>query len=371
MKVALITPIVGKEIEVGMSRYTNVLINGLEKENERVISIPFSEDKMEGRMKRLTQKLFPIKALKQFVKAAKNETDIYHFICPELMYSPLAVLQMFIIKKLLRKKIVLSLHDLMTLEESEGQRGMNKLVHFFIKKLISYSDKIIVNSQQTAKEGLEILKIPKEKIKTVPLGIQKRFSPQKEFHNLKFVVGYYGPFDKVEDPIYAINCFNVLNKDHPNKFEMQLWGQGYELDNCIKTIKKFGLSNVTINGFEASDPQLKKYDSSEIFLFPVETYNSFDVFLFTSKYEGFGLNLGEAIACGVPTIIREEARITPELRKLCVVGKDERDIAKKIYKLSTNKKYKKQVVEKGLKEIKEFTWEKNFKGHLDVYRSLK
>jgi glycosyltransferase involved in cell wall biosynthesis len=357
MKIALITPIKGDGLGIGMSRYANVICNGLEKEKEEIICVSFGKNKISGKFNKIINGFFPLETIKTFIKAISNKTEIYHFICPELMYKPFAIFQLFVVKKILRKKIVLSLHDLMTLEESEGKSKMNKVVHFFIQKLISYSDKIIANSEQTKEEAIKNLGVPEEKIVAIDLGLDKKFKPLPK-KKLKNVVGYFGAFDVVKDPLYAVKCFAVLDKKYPGKFNFELWGKGQELEKCQSLAKKEKIQNISFKGFV---PEEKI----------VETYNSFDVFLFTSKYEGFGLNLGEAIACGVPTIIRDEARITPELKKLCVVGENEKDIAEKIYKLHKDKKYRKQIVEKGLKEIKEFTWEKNFKGHLDVYRSLK
>jgi len=52
----------------------------------------------------------------------------------------------------------------------------------------------------------------------------------------------------------------------------------------------------------------------------VKAYNSLDVFVMTSEWEGFGLPILEAQKCGVPVVIRDDARIR---RKLQVRGQSE------------------------------------------------
>jgi glycosyltransferase involved in cell wall biosynthesis len=353
MKIGLITPIKGENLGIGMSKYANVICEGLGKKQVRCIS--FSDKKLNGKIPKLLNGFFPLKAIKEFIKSIQEKVNVYHFICPELMYKPFGIFQFFVIKYLLRKKIILTAHDLMTLEESEGSNKTNWLIKPIILRLIQKSDIIIANSSQTREETIKSLKIDPKKIIVVDLGIQKKYQPLKK--NSKRKIGYFSAFDVVKDPLYAVKCFAKLDKKFPKKFSFEMWGSGMETKKCEELAKKEKIKNIRFRGYLPEDKV-------------VETYNSFDVYLMTSKYEGFGLNIGEAIACGIPTIVRENARITPELKKLCVIGKDEEDIANKIAKLSEDKKYRKEIIEKGLKEIKKFTWEKNFKGHFDVYRSL-
>jgi len=370
MKVALITPIMNKESKIGMSRYSWVLYEGFRKNNLEVSVVKFSDDKIYEKLKKFVNKIFPFWALKDFLLAIFRKTEIYHFICPELMYYPLAIFQMYLIKKILRKKIVLTMHDMMTLEGSEGKSFSTIIANFFIKELINYSDKIVANSIQTKKEIDAKIGLNKKKVEVVELGVEKEYIPQKEFENENFVVGYYGAFDEVEDPQYSLRCFNFLENKEKEKFSMQMVGGGKELQNCVNLAKELKIKNLTINGFSVEDESLLEYDSSSLFLFPVETYNSFDILLFTSKYEGFGLNILEAMACGVPVVIRDDARITPELKKLCVVGKNEEDIANKIYEVASDKEFRDKIIKKGLNAAKNFTWDKNVEKTIKIYRKL-
>ena len=55
----------------------------------------------------------------------------------------------------------------------------------------------------------------------------------------------------------------------------------------------------------------------------VQIYDSFDVFVFPSTYEGFGIPIIEAMSRGLPVIINKEGRIPEEVRKYCFEAKDE------------------------------------------------
>jgi glycosyltransferase involved in cell wall biosynthesis len=356
MKVALITTIHGNNLGVGISRYTDVLFQGLKKENKDSVCISFASERPKTKIQKIRDKYFNLEVLKDFYKAIKNKIEIYHFICPELMYYPEAVAIMFFIKKILGKKIVLTIHDLMTLEESEGHKLANRIINPLILKLIEYSDILIANSEQTKKEFINKLKISSDKIITTDLGVETKFKVLPRKNNKDFVVGYFGAFDKIKDPAYAVRCFSLLEKENKD-YKMEMWGSGAEMEDCLKIIKENNLKNVKINGF-AHENKI------------VETYNSFDVLLFPSKYEGFGFNILEAVSCGVPVIIRKDSRITPELKELCVIAKDEREVADKIVKLKNDKKYKENIIKHGLKKAKLFSWDKNLKQTIKIYKNL-
>lgn len=82
------------------------------------------------------------------------------------------------------------------------------------------------------------------------------------------------------------------------------------------------------------------------------------IFIFPSKYEGFGVPLLEAMACGVPIITSNIASM-PEVCEGAahyVDPDDVRDISKGMRTILSNKAYRVALVEKGLERVKEFSW---------------
>jgi glycosyltransferase involved in cell wall biosynthesis len=357
MKVALITPILGEKIGNGISRYTESIIYKLQSEKIDYSFISFSKSKEVSRLKKLFQKILPISADYNFIKSLIVGTEIYHFICPELMYNPHSVLYLFLINKIFKKKIVLTFHDMMTLQGWEGRKITDKIIYKLIINLINSSDIIITNSSQTTNELTKLLRVREEKIFTIPLGADAKFKKIKRKQNSLIKLGYLAALDSVKDPIEAIRCFSALNKKYPDKYEMEMWGSGPELRNCMEKIKGLNLNNVYLKGFA---PENKI----------IEIYNSFDIYVFPSKYEGFGLNILEASLCGVPTLIRASSKIPSETASLGVKYKTDEDFVSKVALLSKDKLYKTKIIKESMKKAKLFTWEKNAAKHIRVYRRL-
>ncbi|PKF74734.1 glycosyltransferase [Chryseobacterium sp. PMSZPI] len=85
----------------------------------------------------------------------------------------------------------------------------------------------------------------------------------------------------------AIDIFAGLSNKFP-KWKLYFWGVGPDFELLKEKIKKYHLEDrILLMGF--TDNPLEKLKESDIFIFP-------------SKYEGFGLALAEAMSIGLPSI---------------------------------------------------------------------
>lgn len=83
-----------------------------------------------------------------------------------------------------------------------------------------------------------------------------------------------------------IEAWKIVTSHHPD-WELEIYGAGQEYDNLCSLIKKYSLTNISINSPVQNID--KKYIKSSIYLM-------------TSQYEGFGIVLIEAMICGLPCI---------------------------------------------------------------------
>ncbi len=99
-------------------------------------------------------------------------------------------------------------------------------------------------------------------------------------------------------------------------------------------------------------------------------YNSADLFVWPSLYEGFGLPPVEAMACGCPVVTSNVTSI-PEVvdnAALLCDPYDPTDIAEKMdIALSMDRQ---QLVQKGLERVAQFTWSKVAQQTWDLYCSV-
>ncbi len=136
--------------------------------------------------------------------------------------------------------------------------------------------------------------------------------------------------------------------------KLVLYGKGPQYDSCLSLAKELGIKNVEFKGFA---------DEKDL----VKIYNSFDVFVFPSKMEGFGFPVLEAQKCGVPVIVKEAARISPEITEFCLKSKDENHLSDILL----------GIAEKGFvypnsheEYLKQFTWEYCTATTISIYEKI-
>ena len=85
-----------------------------------------------------------------------------------------------------------------------------------------------------------------------------------------------------------------------------------------------------------------------------------DAFLFPTFYEGFGLPILEAQSVGT-SVVTSSISSMPEVAgdsAVLVDPKDANAVAEAAYKLISNESHKNDIIEKGYRNIKRFSWEK-------------
>jgi glycosyltransferase involved in cell wall biosynthesis len=104
----------------------------------------------------------------------------------------------------------------------------------------------------------------------------------------------------------------------------------------------------------------------------VKTYQEADLLLYPSLLEGFGLPVLEAFACGIPVVTSNTTSL-PEVAgnaALLVDPEDPKAIAEAVSRLMEKPALRAQLVERGLKRAKQFTWEKTARETMAVYERL-
>ena len=101
-------------------------------------------------------------------------------------------------------------------------------------------------------------------------------------------------------------------------------------------------------------------------------YNLSEIFVFPSLYEGFGLPVLEAMACGIPVITAANSSLTEvagECAELVDPGKID-SIAEALHRLAAQPERRKELSALGLSRIGRFSWKRAARATLGVYRKV-
>ena len=146
-------------------------------------------------------------------------------------------------------------------------------------KFINKYDAFIVLTQQDAKNWKDI-----KKLYVIPNALP--FIPQQisTCENKKAIsVGRLSP-EKGYDLL--IKAWKLVTERHPD-WELEIYGDGQEKSKLYSIISEYSLSNISINA------PIRNIE---------DKYTESSIYLMSSHYEGFGIVLIEAMACGLPCV---------------------------------------------------------------------
>ena len=214
------------------------------------------------------------------------------------------------------------------------------------------SDYLLVPSMQT-KEELTNLGFSSSKIFITPNGIDRAFiSTRIRYKNQtkNLIVGYLGSLNPNKNVQSLIKAANKIDN---NYIKFDIWGAGPEFEHLRKESQN---KNILFRGFAPEDKK-------------VEIYDSFDVFVFPSLYEGFGIPIIEAQSRGLPVIIYKYGKIPKEVRKYCFEAESPEHMAQIIENLKENG-YNEKERKKAMEYARSFTWERTARKTLEVYKKV-
>lgn len=173
----------------------------------------------------------------------------------------------------------------------------------------------------------------------------------------EYLVLFVGILHKHKDVITLIDAIpRVVRKNKNIKF--LIIGRGDEYEKMISRITELNIEKYVI---------IKKFVENIN-----DYYSASDLFVMPSLVEEFGLVYVEALAVGLP-VIAANIKIAREILGNSAIffePRNSEDLANKILELLSNKKLYRKLKRKGLKRVKQFTWEKAARLYYELYKKL-
>ncbi len=188
------------------------------------------------------------------------------------------------------------------------------MIHLFLINISLFlADKVVCVSYGLAHQMESEFNIPKDKIQVIYNGVppcakSKKLTVQKKGAPKKVIV--LGRLVEKKDQAQLIESVRLIPLNI--KCRYYIVGKGNEEHKLKKLVTDYGLQDKI--------RFMRNIDKG-----PCDVLRSADLFIFTSRYEGFGNTILEAMACGVPVISTN-----------CLYGPQEILANKRIYDETTN-----------------------------------
>ena len=229
---------------------------------------------------------------------------------------------------------------------------------------------ILADSISTKQDLMALWQVPEAKITVLYCGVDARFAPVTEkkvltavrqkynLGNIPYILNV-GTIQPRKNYQMLIRAFKPVAEQHPHNL-IFAGGKGWLYDEMMREVERQGLNGrVHFIGFvnDADLPAL--YTDASLLTFP-------------SLYEGFGLPLLEAMACGVP-VVSSDASSLPEVvgdSGLLLSPHDEAVWSEGLHELLLDPVRRSQMVADGFRQVRQFTWRKASSKLLSLYQNL-
>ena len=271
-------------------------------------------------------------------------------------------------------KYVITVHDLVPILYPNTVSKLHTLSYYLcFRRITEIADIIITVSENTKRDLIRLFKVPEEKIRVIYNGYDKktfRIVDESEAIariKLKYKIDtpsyllYVGALEPKKNLGRLIDAYYELiktNRDLRNNYKLVIVGKkAWMYKDIFKEVKRLGIeSYIIFTGFVPQEDLVYLYNGAKLFLFP-------------SIYEGFGLPVLEAMACGVPVVTSNISSL-PEITgdaALLVNPLDPKEITKAILRLLYDEQLYLRLKQNGLKQAQKFSWERCAYETLEAY----
>jgi glycosyltransferase involved in cell wall biosynthesis len=271
-----------------------------------------------------------------------------------------------LLPRLKHTRSVFTLHDLIFQFDPDSHKPLNiAFLKTMMPRFLRAADAIIAVSECSKRDAMRLYNIPAQKIHVIYEGVDPKFAPITDPDRLARVRTKYHLPDRFILHVGTIEP----RKNLPLLFEVAAQTKehivvagklGWLTDPILAKVKELGVEDrVTFTGFIDDDDLPALISSANVLAMP-------------SKYEGFGLPVLEALACGTPVVASNAASL-PEVGGDAVLyawPEDVRSWTRLLTLALDDAELRGSLRERGLRQAAKFRWDTMARETLEVYRRV-
>ncbi|MEX1375896.1 MAG: glycosyltransferase family 1 protein [Eubacteriales bacterium] len=292
-----------------------------------------------------------------------KDGDIYHFY--NYVIPPIGK----------DKKVIINVYDMVYKKFPETMKNSNLyLLERDLGRSINRADHIITISESSKKDIQQYFDVDDEKISVILPGIDLEFFSQgknidsktenaiKGKYNLpeKYLL-YLGTIEPRKNIKTIFDAYAALPKKIKEEYMLVIAGdRGWKSAKAVEYPKKLGIEkHIKYIGYVSEEDKPLIYGMAEVFLFP-------------SLYEGFGMPVSEALACGTPVITSDNSAL-PEAGgegASYIQCMDYGAMAAEIERYIEDADYKEKKLSLGMQHLQRLSWRDNGIKSIEIYKGM-
>ncbi|MEA2641125.1 MAG: hypothetical protein QOF51_2519 [Chloroflexota bacterium] len=262
--------------------------------------------------------------------------------------------------------------DLTFLRIPQAFNRSNRLYLTWMTRYVArHADRIITISEASRRDAIELLGAAPAHVVAIPLGVDPQFQPMsdhlavarfREANGLpEHFILHLGTIEPRKNLLRLIDAYAELRRRGATDWPLILaGGRGWGDQPIFDRVAATGLDGaIRFAGF-VPDSDLPLW------------YNAASLFTYPSEYEGFGLPVLEALACGTPVVASNSSSF-PEVvgdAGILVDPADTRDMANGIERVLADDALRAHYASAGPERARRFSWRATAERTLAVYREV-
>jgi glycosyltransferase involved in cell wall biosynthesis len=269
---------------------------------------------------------------------------------------------------------VVTVHDVIQFVLPEyAWRKISRVYFGIVSRGARRADAIITVSECSKRDIVKLLGLPPQRIHVIGNAVDATLHPVRDAWLLASVrerygigsrfVLYFGGFDLRKNVPRLIEAYERLPAALRKEYQLVISGRYQHLGHPLYPDPRETVQRLGLDGQVVFTGQIREQDKAPLF-------SAATVFAFPSLYEGFGIPVLEAMACGTP-VVTSNLSALPEVAGdagLLVDPYDTDAISTGIDTLLEEQPLREELARRGLERAGLFTWQQVADQTLKVYR---